>query len=483
MVISMEKLTKKIVKKENKNIKILQFGEGNFLRAFVDWFIKKMNDQEMIDSHVCVVQPLSSGRVQNLKEQDGLYTLYLQGVENGHAIKKHEIIDVLSDFINPYTEYDRYLDYAKKEDLELIISNTTEAGIVLDEDDLDFSVAPKSFPSKVLALLKTRYDYFNHDKDKGLSFICCELIDDNAKKLKEVLLQLSELKGYDNSFKEWINNSCHFSSTLVDRIVPGFPKNDIDNIYNELGYIDDNVVVGELFHLWVLANDEHIKKIFPVDKIGLNAIYVDSIKPYKIRKVRILNGCHTLMVPVAYLYGIDTVRESVLDENVGQFIKKYAYDVVIPTIDLDKDDLLNFANSVFDRYINPFVRHELMSIALNSISKFKERVLPTFFDYYKMCGTYSKIVAFSLASLIIFYEGKRDNETIKLNDNPEFLKYIESIKNSDEYVYKFLSNTDFFGCDLTKLDGFYDLVLGYYKTIKKIEMKKSLKIFLEDYNE
>ncbi len=478
----MDKLTNKIVNKNNKNIKILQFGEGNFLRAFVDWFIEKMNKQGIIDSHVCVVQPLPTGRVLNLKEQDGLYTLYLQGVENGKTIRNHEVIDVLSDFINPYTEYDRYLDYAKKEDLELVISNTTEAGIVLDKDDLDFSVTPNSFPSKVLALLKTRYDYFNHDKNKGLSFICCELIDNNAKKLKEVLLQLSELKGYDESFKEWINNSCHFSSTLVDRIVPGFPKNDIDGIYNELGYIDDNVVVGELFHLWVLENDEHIKKIFPVDKMGLNAIYVDSIKPYKIRKVRILNGCHTLMVPVSYLYGIDAVRESILDEYVGKFVKKYAYDVVIPTIDLDKDDLLRFANSVFDRYLNPFVRHELMSIALNSISKFKERVLPTLIDYYKMRGTYSKTIAFSLASLIVFYEGKRGEETIKLNDNKEYLEYIESIKNDNDYAYKFLNKTEFFDYDLSQINGFNDCVLDYYNNIKKYGMKKSLKDFVEgDY--
>ena len=216
--------------------------------------------------------------------------------------------------------------------------------------------------------------------------------------------------------------------------------------------------------------------------MGLNAIYVDSIKPYKIRKVRILNGCHTLMVPVSYLYGIDTVRESILDEYVGKFVKKYAYDVVIPTIDLDKDDLLRFANSVFDRYLNPFVRHELMSIALNSISKFKERVLPTLIDYYKMRGTYSKTIAFSLASLIVFYEGKRGEETIKLNDNKDYLEYIESIKNDNDYAYKFLNKTEFFDYDLSKIDGFNDCVLDYYSSIKKYGMKKSLKDFVEgDY--
>ncbi len=479
----MEKLTSKIINKKTKNIKILQFGEGNFLRAFVDWFIKKMNDQGLIDSHVCVVQPLPSGRVQDLKEQDGLYTLYLQGIENNEVIRNHEVIDVLSDFINPYTEYDRYLDYAKKEDLELIISNTTEAGIVLDENDLDFDKTPKSFPSKVLSLLKTRYDYFNHDVSKGLSFICCELIDNNAKKLKEVLLKLSELKGYDNDFIDWINNSCHFSSTLVDRIVPGYPKGDINETYNELGYIDENVVVGEIFHLWVLENDEHIKNIFPIHKIGLNAKYVESIKPYKERKVRILNGCHTLMVPVSYLYGIDTVRESILDKYVGEYAKKFVYDVVIPTIDLDKDDLTSFANSVFERYLNPFVRHELMSIALNSISKYKERVLPTLFDYNKLNGTYSKVIAFSLASLAIFYQGKRGEDDIKLNDNAQYLEYINSIKNDSDYVYKFLSNTDFFGTDLTKLNGFYEYVLDYYNRIKELGMKKALADFVEGHYE
>lgn len=476
----MEKLSSVIYNKQAKNIKILQFGEGNFLRAFVDWFIKKMNDKGLIDSHVCVVQPLPSGRIENLKSQDGLYTLYLQGVENSKTIRNHEVIDVLSDFINPYTEYDRYLEYAKKEDLELIISNTTEAGIVLDEADLDFSVTPNSFPSKVLVLLKTRYDYFNHDKNKGLSFICCELIDNNARKLKEILLKLSDLKGYDDSFKEWINNSCHFSSTLVDRIVPGYPKGDISEIYNELGYIDENVVIGEIFHLWVLEDDTHIRNIFPIDKMGLNAKYVESIKPYKERKVKILNGCHTLMVPVSYMYGIDTVRESILDKNVGLFARKYVYDVVIPTINLDKDDIKSFADSVFERYLNPFVRHELMSIALNSISKFKERILPTLFDYYKIKGTYSKEIAFSLASLIIFYEGKRGSEDIRLNDNPKYLEYISLIKNDNDYVYKFISNIDFFGRDLSKIDGFYECVLNYYNRIKELGMKKALSIFVED---
>ena len=478
----MRNLSKEVVNKKTAPIKVMQFGEGNFLRAFVDWIIQKMNDSGNYNGHVVVVQPLEFGRVKELSEQDGLFTLYLQGLNNGEVVKTHEVIDVLDDFINPYSQYDKFLKYAESEDLEVVISNTTEAGIVLDPTDVEHNTTPRTFPGKVVALLKHRYDFFNGNPDKGLSFICCELIDNNGDELKKCVLGLVDILGYGPDFVKWINEACHFTSTLVDRIVPGYPRDEINEIIEELGYIDHSIVKGEIFHLWVLKSEEHIEKVFPCHTVGLNAIYAESIKPYKQRKVKILNGCHTAMVPVAYLYGIDTVKESVLDEYVGKFVKTLVYDEIVPTIDLPKDDMISFANSVFERYLNPFVRHELMSIALNSISKYKARVLPSVKDYLDIKGVLPKHPLFSLASLIKFYEGNRNGETIKLNDDPSYLEFFKEVYSNgysnEEIITKVLSNENFWGEDLCAIPSLKDIVLGYFNKISEKGMVEALKEFV-----
>ena len=478
----MELLNKNIVAKKTSKIKIMQFGEGNFLRAFVDWIIQKMNDSKEYDGHVVVVQPLSFGRVKELQEQDGLFTLYLQGLENGKVVKTHEVIDVLDDFINPYSEYDKYLKYAESEDLEVVISNTTEAGIVLDETDTDFSKTPNTFPGKVLALLEKRYQHFNGDVTKGLSFICCELIDYNGEELRRCVLGLAKAKNCSQEFVNWINEACHFTSTLVDRIVPGYPRDEIKEITEELGYIDNNIVKGEIFHLWVLQKEAHIEKVFPCDKVGLNVIYAESIVPYKQRKVKILNGCHTCMVPVAYLYGIDTVKESIENEHIGRFTNEFVFDEVVPTIKLPHDQMVSFANSVFERYLNPFVRHELMSIALNSISKYKARVLPTVKDYYEEKGVLPTHAMFSLAALIKFYFGLRNEEPIKLNDDPKYLEFFNELKakglNENEIVKSILSQVDMWGEDLNELANAHELVSTYLTSINEKGMKDALISFL-----
>ena len=479
----MKLLNKEIVKKEYKKIKIMQFGEGNFLRAFTDWIIQKMNDSKKYEGHVVVVQPLNFGRIKELQEQDGLFTLYLQGLNNGEVVKTHEVIDVLDDFVNPYSEYDKFLRYAESEDLEVVISNTTEAGIVLDETDIDFTVTPKTFPGKVLALLRHRYEHFNSDVTKGLSFICCELIDYNGEALRKCVLDLAKIKGYEEEFINWINTACHFTSTLVDRIVPGYPRDEIKEITEELGYIDNNIVKGEIFHLWVLQKEETIQRLFPCDKVGLNVIYADSITPYKQRKVKILNGCHTCLVPVSYLYGIDTVRESIEDELVGRFCKEFVFDEVVPTIALPHDQMVSFANSVFERYLNPFVRHELMSIALNSISKYKARVMQTVKDYYQINNSLPTHAMFSLASLIKFYFGvRKENETIKLNDDPRYIEFFENLKkeilSEEEIVRRVLANVDMWDEDLNKFANMHDVVSSYLKLINEKGMKEALATFL-----
>ena len=474
----MEKLNKNIVKKTYSKIRIMQFGEGNFLRAFVDWIIQKMNDSKKYDGHVVVVQPLSFGRVKDLAEQDGLYTLYLQGMENSKTIRTHEVIDCLDDFINPYEDYHKFLSYGESEDLEVVISNTTEAGITLDETDIDFSVTPKTFPGKVLALLRHRYEHFNGDLKRGLSFICCELIDNNGEELRKCVLALAKIKGYENDFITWLENACHFTSTLVDRIVPGYPRDEITEITEELGYVDSSIVKGEIFHLWVLKKEEHIEKVFPCDKVGLNVIYAEDIKPYKQRKVKILNGCHTAMVPVSYLYGIDTVKESIEDPIIGKFAREFIFEEVVPTIKLPQDQMISFANSVLERYLNPFVRHELMSIALNSISKYWARVLPTVKDYYILNNKLPSRAMFSLASLIKFYFGKRNDEDIKLNDTASYIEFFNSLKQEnlteEEIVRRVLSNKEMWQEDLNEFANMSDVVSLYLKDINALGMKEAL---------
>ncbi len=417
----MELISKKLFNKPERKIKIMQFGEGNFLRAFVEWIIQDLNDKGAIDAGVAVVQPMPFGRVNELAAQDGLYTLRLEGIDNGENVKKSRVIDVIGDCVNPFTEYEKFLKYGESEDLQVIISNTTEAGIAVDPDDTDFTNCPKSYPGKLLALLKRRYDHFKGDMSKGLAIIPCELIDDNGDELYRCLTELAKINKMDAKFIEWMQNANHFTSTLVDRIVPGYPRNEIEAIQEETGYIDNNVVKGEIFHLWVLKKEPHIQKVFPADKTGLNVIFADDIHPYKQRKVKILNGSHTAMVPVAYLCGIDTVGEAVSDPIIGKFVRDFVFEEVNPTINLPQDQMVAFANSVIERYRNPYIRHELMSIALNSTTKFKTRLLPTLVDYVKIKGKLPNRLLFAFAALVEFHKGKRGNEDIALKDDPEYL--------------------------------------------------------------
>lgn len=467
-------------KATERPVKILQFGEGNFLRAFIDWILQNLNDAGVINANVAVVQPMPMGRVADLAKQDGLYTLCLEGIDKGEKVQSKQIIDVLSDFINPFEQYDKFLDYAKSSDLEIVISNTTEAGIALDETDTDFTKCPKSFPGKLLAFLKARYDHFNGDAAKGLAIIPCELIDHNGDELKRVMLELAKIKGMDEKFIDWITNACHYTSTLVDRIVPGYPRDTAAQICEETGFADNNIVKGEIFHLWVLQKEPFIQEKLPADKSGLNVIFADDITPYKQRKVKILNGTHTGIVPVAYLSGIDTVRESVEDEDVGRFAAELINDEIKPTIDLPKDEMDAFANSVVERFKNPFIRHELMSIALNSTTKFRTRLLPTYNDYRKKFGKSPKHILFSLASLAVFYRGKRGDEDIKLADDPKFLEFwkeVWALSDFDAMAKKILGASDVWEQNLDEDDN-AALVSGYLKDIVNNGERAALKAFL-----
>lgn len=472
---NLEVLSKKIHEKKTAPVRIMQFGEGNFLRAFVDWLIQKMNDSGKYNGHVVVVQPLPQGRVADLASQDGLYTLILQGInEEGKAVKEHEVIDVIDDVVNPYVDYAKYLKYAESKDLEVIVSNTTEAGIAFDERDVTIDLekdTPISYPGKVLALLKHRFDTLG--KDFGLALIPCELIDDNGDKLREVLNQLAVARNMGADFLDFINNSCHFTSTLVDRIVPGFPRDEFADLCAQYGYVDNNMVKGEYFHLYVLKEEPFVEAKFPVHQVGLHAIYVPDVHPYKQRKVRILNGTHTTLVPVAYLAGLNEVRESLLNEEVNKFILDELKEEIVPTV--TTKDAQKFADDVIQRFLNPYVHHQLMSIALNSISKFKERDLPTMLDDFAK-GLVPSHMCFAMASLIKFYDGYRlvdgKKEEIKLADTPEYLVMFRKMwdsyyadKDVHAFVAKVLSTKEFWGQDLNAVAGFEAEVEKWLKVI------------------
>lgn len=476
----MKELNRANFENKKRPIKVMQFGEGNFLRAFVDWILQDLNDKGVINANVVVVQPTPMGRNKELASQDGLYTVCLEGIDKGEKVQSRQMIDVLSDFVCPYDDYAKFLEYAKSEDLEIVVSNTTEAGIALDTTDTDFTVCPKSYPGKLLAFLKARYDHFNGAEDKGLAIVPCELIDYNGRELKRILVELAEINGYDKEFIGWLTSANHFTSTLVDRIVPGYPKDKAEEICNEVGYNDINLVKGEVFHLWVLEKEPFVQAKLPADKSGLNVIFADDITPYKQRKVKILNGSHTAMVPVAYLSGIDTVREAVTDSDVGKFVMGLVNDEVKPTIDLPADEMDAFANSVIERFMNPFIRHELMSIALNSTTKFRTRLLPTYNDYRKKFGKSPEHILFSFASLCVFFKGKRGDEDIALKDDEEYLKFWAELWKDDdciEIAKKALSAENIWQQNLDE-DGNAEKVAGYIKDILELGERAALKKFL-----
>lgn len=474
---------------QKRDLKVIQFGEGNFLRAFVQWLFQIGNEKGIINANFTVVQPLSQGRVKDLEDQNGLYTLYLEGIQDEQVIQEIKQIDVLEKFINPYQDYQAYLDLAKVDSYEFIISNTTEAGIIFNEEDKDYQNLPVSFPGKLLALLVNRYKHTNGDLQKGYTIIPCELIDYNGTKLQEVLNQLATYWNLDSNFLNWLNNANEFCNTLVDRIVPGYPRDQIQEIEAQLGYTDHSIVKGEIFHLWVIEGSERLQEKLPFDKIGLNVVYTKDLTPYKQRKVRILNGTHTALVPVAYLYGLNYVKESVEDNVVGSFVKHVIFDEIIPasTHFLSEEELTKFSNDVISRFKNPYIKHELMAIALNGTTKFKTRILPSMLDYINKFNSLPKYSLFSLASTLVLYRGIRNEEKYSIKDEEKFIDLYSKLwsqfdgsKDSlKEIVSQFLGLESHWEINLNKFAGLTELVTDYVYNIVTKGMKLALEQLLK----
>ncbi|MGD1823147.1 MAG: tagaturonate reductase [Pleomorphochaeta sp.] len=495
------KTINEITKTVKRAEKILQFGEGNFLRAFVDWQVDIANENKKFDSNVVIVQPLANGLSKMINDQEGLYTTITRGIRDNEIVEDYRIINSVSRCINVYDEFDKYIKLSKSEDLQFVISNTTEAGISYTPDCKLSDTPAASFPAKVTQLLYKRFNHFEK-KGHGLTFIPCELIEKNGDNLYKIIIQYAKEWELGDDFISWIDEECIFANSLVDRIVTGYPRNEADAICEKIGYQDNLLDTAEIFHLWVIECKkdklQQLKESFPLDQAGLNVIFTDDMSFYRTRKVRILNGVHTMMVLAAHLYGIKTVDEALNNEVVYKFIKDGLFNEIIESMDGEKEMLVDYANDVLNRFRNPFLNHQVLAISLNSTSKFKTRDLPSVISYVEKYNKAPKNLSFSLAALIKFYKGKNvENRSMAgiyngseylIKDDESVLHYFEDLytkyddtKEQDRkiIVNKVLSKTDWWSVDLSQLANLEELVLESYNSICDNGMKQALDNFVK----
>lgn len=454
----MKRLDDSFRKLEKFPTKVIQFGEGNFLRAFIDWQIHQMNKQGLFKGGVKIVQPLAKGMTKNLDQQDDLYTVLLEGVLNGKKYQSHEVIESVNGTVRPYENYAEYLKLAEDDNIEVIFSNTTEAGIAFDENDKLSDQPQNSYPGKLTALLYHRFELGK----KGFHIIPCELINHNGDQLKKIVLQYAELWKLGEKFVDWINNDNKFYSTLVDRIVPGYPRDRAADLEKEWGYLDQMMVKTEPFLIFVLEGSQAINDVLPLKEAGINFVVTDDMQPYRNRKVSILNGPHTTMSPIARLAGIETVGEVMKDKDFYKFVNDEMYQEIIPTVALPEKELADYAEGIKERFENPYVKHQLSSIALNSISKFTARLLPTLKRYVAKNQELPKRIVLALAAYLKIYRGQADFEP---SDTAEVLADFKKIAGDENYVHEALSNSDFWGEDLTQISGLEALVNKYLTEI------------------
>lgn len=474
--------------------RIIQFGEGNFLRAFVDWIIYNMDQKTDFNSSVVVVQPIERGMVDWLNGQDCLYHVNLQGKENGAPVNTLTRIDVISRALNPYTQNQAFMALAEQPEMRFVISNTTEAGIAFDPACKLGDAPAASYPGKLVQLLFHRYQYFNGDPTKGMIIMPCELIFLNGHHLKECIYQYIELwkndlgKDYEG-FKAWFTNHCYVCATLVDRIVPGFPRDTINEIQQKICYKDNLVVKAENFHLWVIEKAENMtveqmREEFPAEKAGLHVLITDNEKPYHARKVTLLNGPHTVLSPVAFLSGVNIVRDACEHPVIGSYIHKVQFDELMQTLDLPIDECKQFANDVLERFENPFVDHQVTSIMLNSFPKYETRDLPGVKTYLQRKGKLPEGLVLGLAAIITYYKGgKRDDGTdIVPNDDQKIMDHLTELwatGNTQAVAEGVLAFDYVWHEDLNQtVPGLCDMVKRYLDLIQEKGMLEAVKTIL-----
>ena len=470
--------------------RVLQFGEGNFLRAFVDYFFDVLNEKEGFNGKIALVQPIERGLTDMINEQEGLYTLYLRGAENGQAVMKKRVITSVSRCIDPYRDFNVFMDCAKNPDLKYIVSNTTEAGIVYSDADKITDAPAKSFPAKLTRFLYERFQIFGGKPDTGFVVLSCELIDNNGKELLNCVEKYIKLWDLPEAFLNWVREENIFCSTLVDRIVTGYPRNEADQFNEANGYIDNLLDTGEIFGFWVIEGPQKLCDMIPFAKAGLPVLVTDDHTPYKKRKVRILNGTHTSMTPACMLAGEEIVRNCMEDEVISGYVNKFIYEEIIPILPLPKEELLAFAGAVADRFKNPYIDHRLSDISLNSVAKWKARVMPSLLEYKEKFGKLPSLLSFSLAALIRFYRcaerdggfyGEGSGKEYPVRDDADVCRYFAALPWDGacaDLVKIVLANTDFWGRDLNEVEGLTDKVTEYIEAIDSVGAKAVMKSLL-----
>ena len=479
-------LNKSTVERVERPVRILQFGEGNFLRAFADWAIDIANEKGVMNAGVaiCKPRPRKVGGAEQmldvLQRQDNMYHVYLEGIEHKQPKRDVRMVRSVMDSFNPYEEYEKYEQYILSPELNLIISNTTEAGIRYEEEDDLEACPPISFPAKIAALLYRRYKHFGGDKSKGLVIICCELIENNGSTLKEYVLRHARRCNLEQEFVDWVESSCSFCNSLVDRIVSGFPDDRIDEVKQEIGYDDNAVVVGELYHLWVIGGEgyERAKELLPLDQAGLNVVFTSSVDSYRDKKVRILNGSHTGMVAMGLLMGCQTVVDAFNNSDIETFVNRMVVYDVIPMISGEPQELKEFAASILERFYNPYIKHQLKSISLNSLSKWEARNYPSLLDNWIKLGRVAEYECMTFAALLAYYS---PNSGFTPDDAPEHVAYIREnwdSENIEATVTNIVCNSGIFKADFSEVTGFVPMVAGYLNYIEHNGMAATLKRFL-----
>ena len=463
--------------------KIIQFGEGNFLRAFVDWQIDLLNEHTDLDAGIVVIRPIDTDFPPSLSTQDGLYTTIISGLnEQGETVRDTRIIRSVNREINIYHQFDEYLALARDPNIRFVFSNTTEAGISYVESDRLEDTPPASFPAKLTRLLFERFTHFSGAADKGWVLLPCELIDYNGEALQELVLRYAQQWALPAAFTQWLENSNTFCSTLVDRIVTGYPRNEVDSLQEELGYQDSFFDSAEHFYLFVIQGPKSLAQELRLDKLPLNIRLVDDIKPYKERKVAILNGAHTALVPVAFLSGLNTVGESMNDAQISRFVELAIAEEISPVLDLPQDELTSFAQAVLSRFRNPFIQHQLLSIALNGMTKYRTRILPQLLASQEKNQLLPPRLTFALAALLAFYRGERNGEVYPLQDDAHWLSRFSelwsNVRNGSlplaGLVETVLADEEHWGRDLNTVPGLTAKVTEQLQSIEDRGMRDAL---------
>ncbi|WOC32834.1 MULTISPECIES: tagaturonate reductase [Caproicibacterium] len=475
-------------------VRVVQFGEGNFLRGFVEDMLETANERGTFDGSVAIVKPTDRGDLQKFREQDNFYTLLLRGRIHGKPVVQKRVITCIENVVDPYADTDAFFRIACLDTLQIVVSNTTEAGIIYDENEQFMARPAKTYPGKLTQFLFARFQYFHGAPEKGLLILPVELIEKNGEQLRTCVLRLADLWQLGTAFRQWVLQSNSFCNTLVDRIVSGYPKAEAEQIQQELGYRDVLLDTGEPFALWVIETDceQETAQKLPLAQAGCPVNFVKKLEPYRERKVRILNGAHTSSVLAGYLMGKEFVRDCMQDSLMREFMETAVLREIVPTVPLPESEAKQFAQAVFERFDNPFVAHSLLAISLNSVSKWRVRVLPSLRDRLNQTGALPVCLTFSLAALLAFYTsdclqdgvllGSRGGEPYEVHDDRKVLAFFAASskqKAVSAFVNDCLAQTAFWGEDLTRYPGLAQQVTEDLTAIRQTGIRQAVSEVLQ----